>query len=218
MFVGHYGFSYGLKKLEPTVPLWVLFLAVQLLDLIWAPLVLLGVEKVRIIRHFTASNDLDLYFMPLTHGLLTALWWSAVAYVVYRGLDRRSTVRGAAVVALAVFSHWVLDLVVHVRDLPLWADSWKVGFGLWNHAWLAFALEALVLLGGIAIYFTTGVRRRWPTLVFGVLMLGILLWTRLSPPPPTTRAFAIMAIASYLLFAGIAWVLERVSEPTAQAA
>ena len=213
MFVGHYGFSYGLKKTDPSIPLWVLFLAVQLLDLIWAPLVLLGVEKVRIIRHFTASNDLDLYFMPLTHGLVTALWWSAVAYLVYRELFKNSTVRSGAVVAFAVFSHWILDLIVHVPDLPLWGDRWKVGLGLWRHSTWAFVVEALVLAIGIALYLRASRIKPWPTVIFGVLMLGILLWTRLGPAPATTRAFAISAIVSYIALAGVAWLLERTSRP-----
>ena len=51
MFVGHYGVSFAAKKSEDSIPLWVLFLAVQLLDVVWAPLVLLGVEKVRHGRH-----------------------------------------------------------------------------------------------------------------------------------------------------------------------
>ena len=42
MFVGHYGVSFAAKKADDSVPLWVLFLAVQLLDVVWAPLVLLG--------------------------------------------------------------------------------------------------------------------------------------------------------------------------------
>jgi hypothetical protein len=213
MFVGHYGFSYGLKKVEPSVPLWVLFLAVQLLDLVWAPLVLLGVEKVRIVPHFTASNSIDLYYMPYTHGFVTALWWSAVAYVVYRALDRHSTVRGAFVVSLAVFSHWVLDLVVHVHDLPLWNNQWKVGFGLWKHAGWSFAAEALVLAIGIAIYLRAARIKPWPTVVFGVVMLGILLWTRLGKAPQTDRAFAISAIVSYIALAFVAWLLERTARP-----
>lgn len=209
MFVGHYGFSYGLKKVAPSVPLWVLFLAVQLLDLAWAPLVLLGVEKVRIVPHFTASNSIDLYYMPYTHGLVTALWWSAAAYVAYRGFGKDATPRSAGVVALAVFSHWILDFIVHVHDLPLWANQWKVGLGLWNHSTPALVLEALVLFGGIAIYITTGVTRRTPTIVFGVLMFGVLLITRFGKPPATDRAFAIGAIISYVVLAAIAWFLER---------
>ena len=32
MFVGHYGVSFAAKRGEPSIPLWVLFIAVQLLD------------------------------------------------------------------------------------------------------------------------------------------------------------------------------------------
>src|SRR5258706_12569216 len=78
MFLGHYGVSFAAKKLEPELPLWLLFIAVQLLDVLWAPFVLLGVEKVRIVPGFTATNPLDLYYMPYTHGLIAALLWSAV--------------------------------------------------------------------------------------------------------------------------------------------
>jgi hypothetical protein len=51
----------------------VLFLAVQWLDVMWAPLVLMGIEKVRIVPGFTATNPLDLYYMPFTHSLMAAL-------------------------------------------------------------------------------------------------------------------------------------------------
>jgi hypothetical protein len=173
--------------------------------------VLLGVERVRIVPGFTASNALDLYYMPYTHGLLAALGWSALAYLAYRALGRGSTARGATAVAIAVFSHWVLDLVVHVPDLPLWNDRMKVGLGLWNNPGLEFALETLVLFGGIAAYFTTGVARRWPTLVFGALMVALLWWTRIGPAPATDRTFAASAIVSYVVLAAVAWLLERVS-------
>jgi len=51
--------------------------------------------------------------------------------------------------ALAVFSHWVLDLVVHRPDLPLYHNARKVGLRLWNYPLIAFALEAALLVGGI---------------------------------------------------------------------
>jgi hypothetical protein len=49
MFVGHYGVSFAAKRVAPMIPLWALFIAVQLLDVFWAPFVLLGIEKVRIV-------------------------------------------------------------------------------------------------------------------------------------------------------------------------
>jgi hypothetical protein len=48
MFVGHYGLSFAAKRMNPHVPLWVLFIAVQLLDVFWAPFILAGIEKVRL--------------------------------------------------------------------------------------------------------------------------------------------------------------------------
>src|SRR6185436_20965895 len=92
MFVGHYGVSFAARKAEPAIPLWVLFIAVQLLDVLWAPFVLLGIEKVRIVPGFTASNPLDLYYMPYTHSLVAALLWSAAATGAYVWL-RNATLR-----------------------------------------------------------------------------------------------------------------------------
>jgi len=145
MFVGHYGVSFAAKRAEPAIPLWVLFIAVQLLDVLWAPFVLLGIEKVRIVPGITASNPLDLYYMPYTHSLIGAIGWSVVAFLAYRFALRSASLRAAAIVGLTVFSHWVLDFLVHRPDLPLYDNSAKVGLGLWNLPAVAFGLEALLL-------------------------------------------------------------------------
>src|SRR5438445_7187919 len=103
MFVGQYGVSFASKSADRSIPLWVLFLAVQLLDVVWAPLVLLGVEKVRIVPGITASNPLDLYYMPYTHSLIAAVLWSLAASVAYRYLARPVSRHVARFVGLAVF-------------------------------------------------------------------------------------------------------------------
>jgi membrane-bound metal-dependent hydrolase YbcI (DUF457 family) len=152
MFVGHYGPSYAIKALRPALPLWLLFIAVQLLDVVWSVLVLLGIEKVRIVPGITASNPLDLYYMPYTHGLIAAALWSVVAGVVLAAMFGRKTRSAAAWVGVAVFSHWVLDFVVHRPDLPLYDNTRKVGLGLWNFPALAFSVEASLLFGGMILY------------------------------------------------------------------
>src|SRR5438132_13663513 len=86
MFVGHYGVSFAAKRGDGTIPLWVLFVAVQLLDVSWSLFVFFGIEKVRIVPGITASNPLDLYYMPYTHSLVAALLWSLGAYVAYRAI------------------------------------------------------------------------------------------------------------------------------------
>src|SRR6266480_4294208 len=102
MFVGHYGVSFAAKKAEPAIPLWVLFIAVQLLDFLWAPFVLLGIEKVRIVPGFTASNPLDLYYMPYTLGLVML----GIQVLVFFGPPSASDKAAAAtaMIAYAVFA------------------------------------------------------------------------------------------------------------------
>lgn len=209
MFVGHYGVSFAGKRLAPSVSLATLFIAVQLLDVGWSLLVLLGIEKVRIVPGITATNPLDLYYMPYTHSLIAALGWSAAAFLLYRNLAPGATGRSSLVVAAAVFSHWVLDFLVHRPDLPLFANSAKVGLGLWNYRALAFGLEIAVLFGGLALYFGSGVTRRGAMIGFGIVMLALQAYIFFGPPPSSDRAAAITALGAYILFAAVIGVLER---------
>ena len=93
MFVGHYGPSFAGKAFDKDnrVPLWLLFIAVQFIDVLWGIFVLLGVEKVRIVPSLP-SSPLDLYYMPYTHSLVGALGWSLLAFVLCQLLPR---LRGA---------------------------------------------------------------------------------------------------------------------------
>src|SRR3989442_14556079 len=99
MFVGHYSVAFAAKSERNEIPLWVLFVAVQLLDFLWAPFVLLGIEKVRMVPGITATNSLDLYYMPYTHSVIGSLFWSGVAELVYKVL---SGAKGSRIAALLV--------------------------------------------------------------------------------------------------------------------
>src|SRR5437762_7049579 len=212
MFVGHYGPSFAAKALKRPIPLWVLFLAVQLLDVCWSIFVLLGIEKVRIVPGITASNPLDLYYMPYTHGLLAAVGWSVVAFLAYRFAVRSAPPRAAVIVGLAVFSHWVLDFLVHRPDLPLYDNTAKVGLGLWNLPAVALGLEALLLFGAMWLYLRHTARRT-AMLVFGVIMLGIQAYVFFGPPPASDKAAAATALIAYAVFALVIRALERRTVP-----
>jgi hypothetical protein len=127
MFIGHYGPSFAIKAIRPAIPLWLLFVAVQLVDVAWAVLVLLGIEKVRIVPGISASNPLDLYYMPYTHSFAAAVLWAVAAIVVCKFLPSVRTWSAAVWIELTVLSHWVLDWLVHRPDLPLYDDTMKVG-------------------------------------------------------------------------------------------
>src|SRR5438128_10550744 len=159
MFVGHYGVAFAVKTDRNRIPLWVLFVAVQLLDFLWAPFVLLGIEKVRFVPGITASNPLDLYYMPYTHSLVGALFWSALAFRISQFFPRLKGWRNGLIIGAAVFSHWILDLIVHRPDLALYDNTYKMGFGLWNHRVPAFILEIGLLIGGAMLYLRTASHR-----------------------------------------------------------
>ena len=212
MFVGHYGVSFAAKKAEPSIPLWTLFLAVQFLDVLWAPFVLLGIEKVRIVPGITASNPLDLVYMPYSHSLVAAVAWSCVAGLLYHvvaGPSRRASI----VVGLAAFSHWILDFIVHRPDLPLYDNSAKVGLGLWNAPALAFGLEAALLFGGMWLCIQARHVRPLGTWLFGVVMLGIQAYVFFGPPPASDRTAASTALVAYAVFAVLIWWLQDRGSP-----
>ena len=217
MFVGHYGPSLAAKAARNSIPLWVLFIAVQLLDVFWSFFVLLGIEKVRIVPGITATNPLDLYYMPYTHSLVGAVLWSiaaGIAYYVFCKTDGRSA---AAVVGVAVFSHWILDFLVHRPDLPLYDNSFKVGLGLWNYPVFAFPLEIAVLFSGMYLYTKTTktVARggHFGIVIFGFVMLAVQAFVFFGPPPTSDKAAAVSALILYFAFAGIAYWLEGKRAP-----
>jgi hypothetical protein len=113
----------------------------------------LGVNRIDISQGVTMLEPRSL---PWSHGLFMSVVWSAVAaaiaYLVFR--DRRA---GAAL-GLVVFSHWVLDFIVHTPDLPLLFDgSPVVGLNMWGSGpglVLSGILEIALLVGGVAIYIT----------------------------------------------------------------
>jgi hypothetical protein len=211
LFVGHYGPSFAGKALDKDnrIPLWLLFLAVQFVDVLWGIFVLLGIEKVRIVPGITASSPLDLYYMPYTHSLVGALGWSLLAFL---GCQLVPSVRGrrsGLIVGAAVFSHWMLDLIVHRPDLALYDSVFKMGFGLWNYRVPAFILEMAVLFGGAAMYINT-VTRKAKVIVY-VVLLAVLQFaaTFFLPAPASDRAEALTALFFYFLLAAIAWWVEK---------
>ena len=214
MFVGHYAASLALKKFETRASLGVLFLAVQLADILFFPFVLLGIERVNIIENYTQSTHFQLEYMPYTHSLVGALLWALAAYALFRWIIVKK--QGIAlVVGIAVFSHWVFDLIVHTPDLPLWSDtSPKLGFGLWNNAIATYTLEAVLLIGATWLYLkSTSATTKGGKYGMGVFVVFLLLVNIMNIFGPlqddSQMAMAVSALAAYFLFAAIAFWLDK---------
>lgn len=217
MFIGHYSAAFAGKRIAPAVPLPVFFIACQLIDIFWGSLVLLGVEKMRVIPNFTRSNGLDLYFMPYTHSLSSAAVWSVAAAVLFwlgtPTLPRRTLT--ACVIGMAVAAHWMLDLLVHIPDLPLWFDSVKVGFGWWNYRIFALLLELGLLWGGVLLCLGLDGANRSRYLLFAAAMTGLQI-VSLVKQPTEPYMVALQLLGSYLLLTLVAhWVDKRSVPATA---
>jgi hypothetical protein len=120
----------------------------------------------------------------------------------------------ALVVALAVMSHWLLDLVVHTPDLPLLSDSsLKLGLGLWNSAVATYALEAILLSAGLWLYLrsTTATSKigKYGMGIFVILLMLINVMNIFGPLQGDSKvALAVTALTAYLLFAAAAFWLD----------
>jgi hypothetical protein len=214
MFVGHYSVAFAIKSDENRIPLWVLFVAVQFLDYIWATLVLLGIEKLRVIKGFTAGSMIDSYYHPYSHSLVAALIWSALGALVYKKFWRaRASNFAALLVGVAVFSHWILDFIAHPRDLAIYDNRWKVGLGLWNYRGLEFGLEIALLAGGIVLYLARNAMskaRKMAVIGFGIALVVVQTGDTFVPRTPLSdKATAMGVWIFYSLFVIVAYLLER---------
>ena len=221
MFVGHYSVAFACRSERNRIPLWVLFVAVQFLDYIWATLVLLGIEKLRVIKGFTAGSMLDSYFHPYSHSLVAAIAWSVVAALIYKAIcSRHGRPCGKSaplIVGAAVFSHWVLDLIAHPRDLAIYDNTWKVGFGLWNYRDPEFALEIAFLVIGIVLYLGRNVmptNRKVAIIGFGIALVIVQIGDTYVPRTPLTdKATAMGVWIFYTLFVAVAFLVEKIGRP-----
>ncbi|MBA3317892.1 MAG: hypothetical protein H0T50_07340 [Gemmatimonadales bacterium] len=221
MFLGHYGIAFALKRAEPKLSLGTLFLAVQLADLLWGAFLLLGWERVRIDPGYTAVTPLQFLEYPISHSLVGMIAWAVIGAAAYYSWPTRDTSRhwqAAALVGLAILSHFLLDVVVHTPDLPLWGqDSRKLGLGLWNNPTATLVLELAALAGGAAIY--VGLQSRRHPVRAGrlacllLILVAIYLLSFFGPPPPSVTAIAVADIVGLLLLAGFAAWADRRAPP-----
>jgi hypothetical protein len=217
MFLGHYGVALALKRAEPKISLGTLFVATQLADLLWGCFLLLGWEHARIVPDPNPLLSFEFLDYPISHSLVAALAWAIAAAAAYYSWPTRDTSRhwqASALVGVAVASHYPLDVLVHLRDLPLAGnDSLKLGFGLWNHFGLSVALEFLTLGLGLAVYVRFRSRRHPVRVARLVVVLVVLVATYVAalkaPPPPGMTAVAVSDIVFLLVAAALAAWADR---------
>jgi hypothetical protein len=211
MFIGHFAAAFAAKKIDSKPSLGVTFMAAQWLDLLWPVLLLTGTEKVEINADPHATVPLSFTEYPVSHSLLTVVGWSVFFGLGYFIFNKGW--KGALTVAILVLSHWFLDLLVHVPDLPITPfTEIKVGLGLWNFKYLELLIEIFLFALGVYLYFqSTKAKNKkgsiglWALIIF---LFIIQLMNAFGPPPPAVQPVAIMGISQWL-FVIWAWWIDK---------
>ncbi|MFZ1685475.1 MAG: hypothetical protein WAU88_15265 [Candidatus Zixiibacteriota bacterium] len=209
MFIGHFGVGLGAKRVAPAVSLGTLFIAAQFLDLLWPTLLLIGTEHVALSPTPTRTMPLDFVDYPISHSLLVVGLWSLLLGTGYWFIKRRKV--AAITVGLLVLSHWLLDLIVHIPDLPLYpGNSPMVGLGLWRSPIATTIAEGGFFVVGMALYLkSTKARDKIGSIGIWIL-IGLLVAAHLgnlfSPPPTDVNVVAWGAQLMWLIVLFAYWV------------
>lgn len=192
MLAGHIGAGLAIARLERRVNAAVFIGAALLLDVVLWLFVLLGWERVDLPDDFSRTHQ-PWFEFPYSHSLLAAAGWSAAAALLGWRLFGR--LRAGALLAAAVLSHWLLDLLVHRPELPLAGlASPRLGLGLWDHMPLALLVEGAIVLIGLGLFVPGSGLTRARSIALALLVLIVLAFTVLgmtvAPPPPSVQAMA----------------------------
>jgi membrane-bound metal-dependent hydrolase YbcI (DUF457 family) len=208
MFLGHYGLALAAKRVAPRESLGATVTASQWVDLLWPIFLIVGWEQVRIVPGLMAASSLEFVHYPITHSLLAVVGWAILIGGVYFLFTRRMT--GSLVLGALVVSHWLLDLLVHEPDLPLWPGSdILLGGGLWNSLPLTLILEFGLFFGGLALYTRATAPRdgvgRWGLWTM-ILVLALFYLSSFAAPPPSETALAYGGLSLWVFVPWAYWV------------
>lgn len=215
MFAGHIGAALLIGRAQPRMNVGVLVVAALWLDILLWAFILLGWESVRIPPDFAATHQPEFVF-PWSHGLVAAAGWSLAAGAIAASLAP-SQVRWQAGIAIAaaVFSHWLLDALVHRPEMPLVGDA-AVGLALWDRLPIALAVETALVLLGLRAWLPRSGLRWGPSVALAGLSLVAMALTAvgmtLAPPPPSTLAMAASSLATLLVLCAVFLWLGRAGE------
>ena len=199
MFIGHFAVAYMLIRLFPSVPPLVLLIGVGFPDILWPILILIGVEQAVINPNSPLQKHIKFTYYPFSHSLVLA---SIIACIPGFVLALTITPLAGILFVVASASHWLLDTVVHLNDLPiagLRRDA-KVGLGLWRYQKAAFALEYIFY--AIVTSLIMPAKFVVPLLVVGtifhLLNANSFLGFTKTNPFKTDRAYAVITLIGFI--------------------
>jgi hypothetical protein len=177
--------------------------------------VIFGVESVSVPKA-TSSGKFFTFVFPYSHGLASSVLWSllvALAGWLLVGAQFPHRSKLAWILALAVLSHFALDFIVHVPDLPISGQSSrKLGLGLWHHMPIALSVELVFAAVALVVYLRSASLTRPRAAVAGGMVLVAAGLTAAGPyipgEPPAAAALAASSLATLLVVVLLGFAVE----------
>ena len=209
MFIGHFGIGLGAKGIDRRPSLGFFFFAAVWPDLLWPVLLLTGAEKVSIDPGNTRLSPLNFQYYPWSHSMLLDFLWGVLFGIVYYKISKNK--RGSILIGVLVFSHWVLDLLVHGPDLQITPFSeTRVGLGLWNYEGIEITIETFLFLVGVLIYLRSTKPKNnigiWLFWLFVAFLVGFFFMNVFGTPPSNVLLLEWIALGQWFLVAWGFWI------------
>jgi len=204
VFIGHFAAAFLLEVAFPQSPVLVILIAVSFPDLLWGILVPLGAKKVRVDPGSPLQRAIQFQSYPYSHSLVLTNSFALVIGLILAAIVRNPLV--AVVFVLGSASHWLLDTIVHLRDLPVLGFSGrdkKVGLGLWKKGGVAFAVE-FIFYAAVVVLVLPSAFVGWAFLLGGVFHFAnsnsFFGFTKRNPMGGSSNAYATFALFGFVLF------------------
>ncbi|MBW2173533.1 MAG: hypothetical protein JRF64_02595 [Deltaproteobacteria bacterium] len=206
MFIGHYAVGFVLKKKSTDIPLWLLFVSVQFVDILAFLFVLLGIEKITYNPSTNPFLRTTLEYVPYSHSLFPNALLSLVVCVIFWKFKSKEW---GITLSVGVFSHLFIDTLVHAGDMPFFHDSLKVGVGLWHFPWVSYLLELSVFfLSGYYLLKNYKKMKRHVVLIV-LLSAGFSAMFFAPEGKVSSEVASITSLSLYAIFALLAYWSEH---------
>lgn len=205
MYIGHFAIAYILIRFFPGIPPLVPLIGVSFPDILWPMFILLGFEKAEINPDSPLQKYIKFTSYPYSHSLVISFIISgSMGLILAYGISPTAGV----LFIIASTSHWFLDTIVHLPDLPIlgFGPDKKVGLGLWNYPRMAFVIEYFFYASTVLIFMPDDYIL--PLIIIGtafhLINANSFLGKTKTNPFKSAKQYAVLALIGFIGFSLVA--------------